>query len=169
MNRSTSASLTSGETQTDTGDRAELEDLPEDLPFWKDIAASSENCIGTECPRYNDCFITRMRQRAAESDLVVVNHHLLCADAAVRQSALRRSDPDLPLRRGRRSASARRRRDAVLRHRRQQLSARRSRRATSIARWRRNSIADHGRRGRSAAIARSAFAITRARSSQSCR
>ena len=74
-------------TQTETGDRAELEDLPEDLPFWKDIAATSENCVGTECPRYNDCFITRMRQRAAESDLVVVNHHLLCADAAVRQSA----------------------------------------------------------------------------------
>jgi ATP-dependent DNA helicase DinG len=74
-------------TQTDTGDRAELEDLPEDVPFWKDIAASSENCVGAECPSYNDCFITRMRQRAAESDLVVVNHHLLCADAAVRQGA----------------------------------------------------------------------------------
>jgi len=73
-------------TETKTGDRAELEDLPEDLPFWKDIAATSENCIGTECPRYQDCFITQMRQRAAESDLVVVNHHLLCADAAVRQS-----------------------------------------------------------------------------------
>ena len=72
--------------ETKTGDRAELEDLPEDLPFWKDIAATSENCIGTECPRYQDCFITQMRQRAAESDLVVVNHHLLCADAAVRQS-----------------------------------------------------------------------------------
>ncbi|HEU4936854.1 MAG TPA: ATP-dependent DNA helicase [Vicinamibacterales bacterium] len=73
--------------ETKTGDRAELEDLPEDLPFWKDIAASSENCIGAECPHYNDCFITRMRQSAAESDLVVVNHHLLCADASVRQSA----------------------------------------------------------------------------------
>ena len=72
--------------ETGTGDRAELEDLPEDLSFWKDIAASSENCIGTECPRYQDCFVTRMRQRAAESDLVIVNHHLLCADAAVRQS-----------------------------------------------------------------------------------
>ena len=71
---------------TQTGDRAELEDLPEDLPFWKDIAASSENCIGAECPQYNDCFVTRMRQRAAESDVVIVNHHLLCADAAVRQS-----------------------------------------------------------------------------------
>src|SRR4029077_3327340 len=56
-------------------------------PFWGEIAATSENCVGTECPRYQDCFVTKMRQRAAESDLVVVNHHLLCADAAVRQSA----------------------------------------------------------------------------------
>ncbi|HKY20648.1 MAG TPA: ATP-dependent DNA helicase [Vicinamibacterales bacterium] len=74
-------------TTTETGDRAEIADLPEDLPFWGDIAATSENCIGTECPRYDDCFVTRMRLRAAESSLVVVNHHLLCADAAVRQSA----------------------------------------------------------------------------------
>src|SRR5687768_7304884 len=73
--------------QTETGDRAEIADLPEDLPFWSEIAATSENCIGTECPRYTDCFVTRMRSRAAESNLVVVNHHLLCADAAVRQSA----------------------------------------------------------------------------------
>jgi ATP-dependent DNA helicase DinG len=72
---------------TDTGDRAEIEDLPEDLPFWNEISAATENCIGSDCPRHQECFITRMRQRAAESDLVVVNHHLLCADAAVRQSA----------------------------------------------------------------------------------
>jgi Rad3-related DNA helicase len=44
-------------------------------------------CLGTECPRYDDCFVTRMRQRAAASDVVIVNHHLLCADAAVRQNA----------------------------------------------------------------------------------
>jgi ATP-dependent DNA helicase DinG len=73
--------------RTDTGDRAEMEDLPEDLPFWSDIAATSENCIGAECPRFGDCFVTRMRQRAAESDVVIVNHHLLCADASVRQSS----------------------------------------------------------------------------------
>jgi ATP-dependent DNA helicase DinG len=73
--------------KTETGDRAEIADLPEDLPFWGEIAATSENCIGTECPRYTECFVTRMRVRAAESNLVVVNHHLLCADAAVRQSA----------------------------------------------------------------------------------
>jgi ATP-dependent DNA helicase DinG len=73
--------------ETETGDRAEIEDLPEDLPFWSDIAATTENSLGAECPRYNDCYVTRMRQRAAESDVVIVNHHLLCADAAVRQHA----------------------------------------------------------------------------------
>jgi ATP-dependent DNA helicase DinG len=73
--------------QTETGDRAELEDLPEDLPFWHDVSATAETCLGTECPRYDACFVTLMRQRAAASDVVIVNHHLLCADAAVRQSA----------------------------------------------------------------------------------
>jgi ATP-dependent DNA helicase DinG len=74
-------------TGTETGDRSEIEDLPEELPFWNDISASAENCIGSECPQFHECFVTKMRQRAAESDVVIVNHHLLCADAAVRQSA----------------------------------------------------------------------------------
>ena len=87
VDRAYLATLSEWAPQTETGDRAEVEDLPDDFPLWNDIAATSENCIGTECPRYQDCFVTKMRQRAAESDLVVVNHHLLCADAAVRQSA----------------------------------------------------------------------------------
>ena len=74
-------------TRTDTGDRAELQDLPEDLAFWHDVSATADTCLGTECPRYDDCFVTRMRQRAAASDVVIVNHHLLCADAAVRHNA----------------------------------------------------------------------------------
>lgn len=73
--------------RTETGDRAELEDLPEDMPFWAEVSATAETCLGTECPRYDDCFVTKMRQRAASSDVVIVNHHLLCADAAVRQNA----------------------------------------------------------------------------------
>jgi ATP-dependent DNA helicase DinG len=81
-------------TRTTTGDRAELEELPDDVPFWGEISATSENCIGSECPRYSDCFVTRMRQRAAESDLVIVNHHLLCADAALRQHAYGEVIPD---------------------------------------------------------------------------
>ena len=71
---------------TETGDRAEVAELPDDQPLWNEIAATSETCLGTKCPRHDECFITRMRQRAAASDLVIVNHHLLCADAAVRQS-----------------------------------------------------------------------------------
>jgi ATP-dependent DNA helicase DinG len=73
--------------RTETGDRAELEDLPEDVPLWNEVAATAETCLGTECPRYEECFVTKMRQRAAESDVVIVNHHLLCADAAVRKNA----------------------------------------------------------------------------------
>ncbi len=72
---------------TGTGDRAELADLPEDLPLWNELSATAETCLGSECPHVDDCFITRMRQRAAESDVVIVNHHLLCADASVRRGA----------------------------------------------------------------------------------
>ena len=82
--------------QTGTGDRAELEDLPEDLPFWNDVAATAETCLGAECGRYDDCFVTKMRQRAAASDIVIVNHHLLCADAAVRQNEYGEVIPTCP-------------------------------------------------------------------------
>jgi ATP-dependent DNA helicase DinG len=80
--------------KTDFGDRAEVEELPDDWPMWNHIAASTENCIGAECPRYSECFVTRMRQRAAESDVVIVNHHLLCADAAVRHHSFGEVIPD---------------------------------------------------------------------------
>jgi ATP-dependent DNA helicase DinG len=72
---------------TTTGDRAELRDLPEDVPLWREIAAEAETCLGAECPRYGDCYVTKMRQRAAESDVVIVNHYLLCADAAIRHGS----------------------------------------------------------------------------------
>jgi ATP-dependent DNA helicase DinG len=72
---------------TESGDRAELDDLPEDAGIWSEVAATAETCLGGDCPQHHECFVTRMRQRAAESDIVIVNHHLLCADASVRQSA----------------------------------------------------------------------------------
>jgi ATP-dependent DNA helicase DinG len=71
---------------TATGDRAEIEDLPDDSTFWGELSATSEQCLGRECPQYGDCFVTRMRDRAADANVVIVNHHLLCADASVRQS-----------------------------------------------------------------------------------
>ena len=72
---------------TETGDRAELRDLPEDSSLWHDVSATADTCLGNDCPQYQECYVTRMRQRAAESDIVIVNHHLLCADASVRQSS----------------------------------------------------------------------------------
>jgi ATP-dependent DNA helicase DinG len=69
---------------TEIGDRAELSNLPESLSFWRHIDARSESCLGQKCPDYDACFITRMRQRAQEADIVVVNHHLFFADLSLR-------------------------------------------------------------------------------------
>jgi ATP-dependent DNA helicase DinG len=72
--------------ETGTGDRGEIEDLPDNVDFWREISASSENCVGSSCSDFGPCWITQMRQRALEADIIVVNHHLLCADLAVKDS-----------------------------------------------------------------------------------
>ncbi len=81
-------------TKTDTGDRAELSNLPENLPFWRHIDARSDTCLGQQCPDFEPCFITRMRQRAIDADIVVVNHHLFFADLALRNGAYGAVLPD---------------------------------------------------------------------------
>jgi ATP-dependent DNA helicase DinG len=70
--------------ETETGDRAELTDLPEDLSFWPKIDARADICLGKKCEEYDNCFITRVRQQALEADVVIVNHHLFFADLAMR-------------------------------------------------------------------------------------
>jgi ATP-dependent DNA helicase DinG len=67
-----------------TGDRAELVQLPENLSFWRHIDARSETCLGQKCADFDACYITRMRQRAGDADIVIVNHHLFFADLALR-------------------------------------------------------------------------------------
>ena len=69
---------------SETGDRAELTDLPEDLSFWQQIDARAETCLGQKCPDFDACYITRMRREAMEADVVIVNHHLFFADLALR-------------------------------------------------------------------------------------
>ncbi len=81
---------------TPTGDRGEVDELPDDLPFWPQISATAEQCLGNDCPQYADCFVTQMRQRAADSDVVIVNHHLLCADAALRHHGFGEVIPECP-------------------------------------------------------------------------
>jgi ATP-dependent DNA helicase DinG len=68
------------------GDRAELVDLPDDDPVWAEICSTSEGCLGKKCPDKEDCFVLKMRARAAESDLMIVNHHLLVSDLVVKES-----------------------------------------------------------------------------------
>src|SRR5437867_8741788 len=80
--------------ETETGDRAELSTLPENLPFWRHIDARSDTCLGQKCPDFEPCFITRMRQRAIDADVVVVNHHLFFADLALRNGAYGAVLPD---------------------------------------------------------------------------
>ena len=72
---------------TETGDRSELSGLPESSALWHKLDARSEACLGTTCPDYRRCFITEMRRRALESDIIIVNHHLFFADLAVKQEA----------------------------------------------------------------------------------
>ena len=71
---------------TETGDRAEL-DLPDQFAAWRDLSATSETCLGRECDLYQECFVTKARARAAEADLVLVNHHLYMADLGMRTGA----------------------------------------------------------------------------------
>ena len=70
---------------TETGDRAELRWLPDASELWKKVDARREACTGQKCQQFDRCFITQMHQRAAESDLLIVNHHLFFADLALRQ------------------------------------------------------------------------------------
>ncbi len=70
--------------RTESGDRAELADLPEDAGIWREVASSSETRIGAGCEHFDRCFVTRMRREADEAQVVVVNHHLFLADLALR-------------------------------------------------------------------------------------
>ncbi len=73
------------EKHTETGDRAELKSLPENSTAWTKMNAQRDRCTGQKCAQFERCFLTEMQRRAAESDLIVVNHHLFFADLAVKQ------------------------------------------------------------------------------------
>jgi ATP-dependent DNA helicase DinG len=73
------------EKATKTGDRAEIKTLPENSAAWGKLDARSDMCTGQKCPQFERCFVTLMHQRAAESDLIIVNHHLFFADLAVKE------------------------------------------------------------------------------------
>ncbi|RMG28474.1 MAG: ATP-dependent DNA helicase [Gammaproteobacteria bacterium] len=71
--------------RTDTGDIAEVEGVPEASPLWPWVTSTAENCLGAECPRLAECFVARARRAAMEAEIVVINHHLLAADLALKE------------------------------------------------------------------------------------
>lgn len=71
--------------RTRSGDLGELEGLPEDSPLRPAVTSTAENCLGSDCPFWDECFVVKARARAQAADLVVVNHHLLLADLALKQ------------------------------------------------------------------------------------
>ena len=72
---------------TQTGDKAELVVLPESSQVWDKLDARADTCIGQKCTYFDPCFITEMRRKALESDIVIVNHHLFFADLAIKMAA----------------------------------------------------------------------------------
>jgi ATP-dependent DNA helicase DinG len=70
--------------RTMSGDRAECDDVPENSGAWLQATSTRENCLGSSCKHYQDCFVMRARKRAGEADVIVVNHHLFFADIALR-------------------------------------------------------------------------------------
>jgi ATP-dependent DNA helicase DinG len=80
------------EKTTQSGDRAELASLPEASALWHKLDARADTCLGQKCSAWERCFITEMRRRAMESDIIIVNHHLFFADLGIKQQA--ESAPD---------------------------------------------------------------------------
>ena len=79
---------------TETGDRSELREVPDNSSAWWKLDARSDNCAGQKCTQFERCFITAMHQRALESDIIIVNHHLFFADLAVRDQPFGGIIPD---------------------------------------------------------------------------
>lgn len=80
--------------QSAIGDRAELAELPDNVSFWRHIDARSDICIGQKCADYDACFITKARQQALDSQIIIVNHHLFFADLALRDKEWGQVLPD---------------------------------------------------------------------------
>jgi ATP-dependent DNA helicase DinG len=71
--------------RTFSGDIGEVNNVPEDSPLWPLITSNADNCLGQECPSCADCFVIKSRRVAQEADLLVINHHLLFADMALKE------------------------------------------------------------------------------------
>ena len=80
--------------KTLVGDISEITDVEESDPVWSQATSTADNCLGAECSDYTDCFLVKARKKAQESDIIVVNHYLLCADWSLRETGFGELLPD---------------------------------------------------------------------------
>lgn len=80
------AKISSWAKRTKTGDVSEMSDVAEADPIWYQATSSIDNCLGQDCPDFAECFLVKARKKAQESEILVVNHHLLCADWSIRDN-----------------------------------------------------------------------------------
>ncbi|TAK65033.1 ATP-dependent DNA helicase [Methylobacter sp.] len=88
------AKIQSWSKRTKIGDVSEMSEVAEADPVWYQATSSLDNCLGQDCPDYADCFLVKARKKAQESEILVVNHHLLCADWSIRDSGFGELLPD---------------------------------------------------------------------------
>ncbi|WP_419844051.1 ATP-dependent DNA helicase [Actinobacillus pleuropneumoniae] len=84
-------------TSTKTGDLSECITIAEDSPILPQLVSTAESCLGSDCPHFKDCYVVQARRRAMEADVVVVNHHLFCADMAVKETGFGELIPEAEL------------------------------------------------------------------------
>ncbi len=72
--------------RTRTGDISEVTDVKEEDAVWPAVTSTRENCLGAECPQYAGCHVAAARRAAQAADVVIVNHHLLLADLALKDT-----------------------------------------------------------------------------------
>jgi ATP-dependent DNA helicase DinG len=73
---------------TAVGDISEVTDVPENSPIWPQVTSTVDNCLGQDCPNYNECFLVQARREAQEAEILVINHHLLWADWSLKADGL---------------------------------------------------------------------------------
>ncbi|AWH87458.1 ATP-dependent DNA helicase [Limnobaculum parvum] len=79
-------SLRRWSSSTIDGDVSTCTQVAEDSYIWPLVTSTNDNCLGSDCPYYKECFVVKARRRAMDADLVVVNHHLFLADIVVKET-----------------------------------------------------------------------------------
>lgn len=86
--------LRSWSSETVDGDISTCGGVAEDSPVWPLVTSTNDNCLGSDCPQYQDCFVVKARRKAMDADVVVVNHHLFLADMVVKESGFAELIPE---------------------------------------------------------------------------